>query len=287
MNLHILFCQPSEGTVLPTSVLAITLADEVQYRCAGFVQAEIERYADALEEESPEEEDEDEESDRDSEDEGKSKRKKAKKVKGKKPLEASDKSSSSHLEREYAFMNVIATFLRAIKTGAIHYRHAATLLTHYGRLGPVFDLCSKVIVDILREEGMYNGQGAAVVEVILQSLRDVSPVRCIHFPITHSIFLQSFQLYLDGITTSEEHTVALAKSLAACFLIRGAHLAIVRRLDSQFVVDVHINALTWISKRLAAYENAKNKSGISKSLTFFKVLVPLSSTLDSRDSMKM
>ncbi|KAH8097102.1 hypothetical protein BXZ70DRAFT_1009416 [Cristinia sonorae] len=273
MNLHILFCPPSEEVTLPTSVLALSLDDEAQYRCAGFVQAEIERYADELEEPSPDAEDdsEPEESESDeSGDEDRPKRRKSKKSKGKKPaLTTPDKSSSSHLEREYAFMNVIATFLRAIKTGSIHYRHASTLLAHYGRLGPVFDLCSKVIVDILREEGMYNGQGEAVVQVILQSLQE------------------SFLLFLDGVTDSEEHTTALAKSLSACMMIRGAHLAVVRRLDSQFVVNIHTSALTWIGKRLAAYETAKNKKALHKALVFFKVLVPLSASLDSRDSMKI
>lgn len=178
MNLHILFCPPTEGTVLPTSVIALSLEDEVQYRCAGFVQAEIERYADELEELAPNADDGSEEEESDGEESGnesRPRRKKGKRSRGKKSAEVpTDKSSSSHLEREYAFMNVIATFLRAIKTGAIHYGHSATILAHYGRLGPVFDLCSKVIVDILREEGMYNGQGSTVVEVVLQSLREVS-----------------------------------------------------------------------------------------------------------------
>ncbi len=70
-------------------------------------------------------------------------------------------------------MGVMATFLRAIGAGAIHFRHSATLLTHYGRLGPSFDLCAKVIVDILLEEGMYRDNGEAVVEVILHALREV------------------------------------------------------------------------------------------------------------------
>lgn len=182
MNLHILFCPPTEGTTLPTSVLAISLDDQAQYRCAGFVQAEIERYADELEDLAPDAEEEgsqDGGSDaEDSEnDAGPSKRKKSKKAKGKKPagiLGKGSPSSSSRLEREYAFMNVIATFLRAIRVGAIHYRHVTTLLAHHGRLGPVYDSCSKVVVEILREEGMYNEHGAAVVDVIFQSLRDVS-----------------------------------------------------------------------------------------------------------------
>ena len=48
MNLHVLFC-PTEavgpdGSSFPTASLALNLDDEVQYRCAGFIQAEIERY---------------------------------------------------------------------------------------------------------------------------------------------------------------------------------------------------------------------------------------------------
>jgi len=41
---------------LPTASLALALDDEVQYRCAGYIQAEIERYADALEDETVAEE---------------------------------------------------------------------------------------------------------------------------------------------------------------------------------------------------------------------------------------
>jgi cohesin complex subunit SA-1/2 len=52
MNLHILFCPAQsispDGSALPTAAMALPLDDEVQYRCAGFVQAEIERYAEEL-----------------------------------------------------------------------------------------------------------------------------------------------------------------------------------------------------------------------------------------------
>ena len=52
MNLHVLFC-PTEtvgpdGASFPIASLALSLDDEVQYRCAGFIQAEIERYAEEL-----------------------------------------------------------------------------------------------------------------------------------------------------------------------------------------------------------------------------------------------
>lgn len=57
MNLHILFAPPQpdadDANVPPTATLPLTLDEEVQYRCAGFVQAEIERYAEDMEELSP------------------------------------------------------------------------------------------------------------------------------------------------------------------------------------------------------------------------------------------
>ena len=36
--------------MLPTAALPLELDDEVQYRCAGFIQAAIEQYAEVLEE---------------------------------------------------------------------------------------------------------------------------------------------------------------------------------------------------------------------------------------------
>jgi cohesin complex subunit SA-1/2 len=77
------------------------------------------------------------------------------------------------LEQEYAFIDVISTFLRAIRAGAIQIQHGAVLLAHYGRLGPTFDACSKVIVDVLREEGMMNNRGEVVSLVVTHALQEV------------------------------------------------------------------------------------------------------------------
>ena len=70
-------------------------------------------------------------------------------------------------------MGVMTTFLRAIRAGVIHFQHSTTLLAHYGRLGPSFDLCAKVILDILREEGLYKNNGTEVVTVISHAIREV------------------------------------------------------------------------------------------------------------------
>lgn len=89
MNLHILFCPAQtvapDGSDLPTAALALTLDDEAQYRCAGFVQAEIERYAEELDENKSEDGDSDEQdSEREqSEEERGAKAARSKKSKGK------------------------------------------------------------------------------------------------------------------------------------------------------------------------------------------------------------
>ena len=72
------------------------------------------------------------------------------------------------------FIDVISTFLRAIRTGVIQVRHGDVLLAHYGRLGPAFDSCTKVIIDILKEEGLSNDNSQLIVLVIIQTMKEVS-----------------------------------------------------------------------------------------------------------------
>ncbi|CCM03065.1 uncharacterized protein FIBRA_05185 [Fibroporia radiculosa] len=278
MNLHILFCpaqsMASDGSRLPTASLPLSLDDEVQYRCAGFIQAEIERYADELEFSVPapaggSEEDEESDGSQSGDDVN---AKQTKGGSGKRRQHGGKDSvarptSRSQLEKEYAFMGVIATFLRAIRAGVIHFRHSVTILTHYGRLGPAFDMCSKVIVEILREEGMYKDNGAVVVEIVCQALSD------------------SFTLVIEGIVHTEDHTVALAKLLASCLVIRGAQLSIVRKLDGPHIVKIHTTALSWIGKKLVTYESSKNKKARNRAILFFKALLPLLSSVDSRDAL--
>jgi cohesin complex subunit SA-1/2 len=183
-------------------------------------------------------------------------------------------------------MGTISTFLRAIRAGAVHVRHSAVLLAHYGRLGPAFDLCTKVIIDALREEGMYRENGDLVVDVVTQALKEVRLTRVVRRrPLTNPT--QSFTLVLDSIVRGEDHAVALAKQLGQSFMIRGAQLSIVKKLDSQHIVQTHTNLLTWIVKRIGTYEAAKNKKARKTAILFFRVLQPLLAAVDSRDALKM
>ena len=175
----------------------------------------------------------------------------------------------SALEQEYQFMATISTFLRAIRTGAVHIKHSDVLLANYGRLGPSFDLCTKVIIDVLREEGMYNDNGELVVSVIKNSL------------------LEAFSLVMDGVVKNEERMVSLAKQLATSFLIRGAQLSVVRRLDARYVAKTHKELLHEAIKHVSASEKSKQKKRLGVSVSFFRGLVPLLKGVESRDALAM
>ncbi|KAJ7507277.1 hypothetical protein B0H11DRAFT_1706223, partial [Mycena galericulata] len=274
MHVHILFATPG-------ITLDIALDDEVQFRCAGYVQAEIERYAETLvepdEAEQDEDEDEDEEKENDSGDEGSNAGEDGKKGKGKvrapktkkRAVKEVDPTSTSQLLSEYSFIELTAAFLRAIHARVLHVRHSAILLSHYGRLGITFDHFAKAIMEMMREEGMVNDNGDVVVVVINQALQE------------------AFTMVLDGIVADETNVVHLAKQLAPSFLLRGAHLAVLKKLDAQYIVQIQTTLLSWISKRIAGYESNGNKKSFRIAVTFFKALIPLLSGIQSRDAMKI
>ncbi|KAJ7248617.1 hypothetical protein B0H12DRAFT_1123467 [Mycena haematopus] len=273
MNIHIAFG--------PAHKMAILLDDEVQFRCAGYIQAEIERYAESLVEPDAEDQDEDEDEGKENDDgeegsdagdegkkQGKGKAKAAPKTK-KRAVKEVDPNSPAQLLSEYSFMDLIVTFLRAIRAGVLHVRHTAILLSHYGRLGVTFDQFTKAIVEILRDEGMTKANGDVVVVVLNQALRE------------------AFTLVLDGFLPDETNVVQLAKHLAPTFILRGAHLAVLKKLDAQYIVQIQTNALSWIAKRIAGYEAAGNKKSFRVAITFFRALIPLLAVIQSRDAMKI
>ena len=94
-------------------------------------------------------------------------------------------------------------------------------------------------------------------------------------------------LYVDGVAHTADHTVALGKLIASCFVIRGAQLAVVRRLDGAFVVQVHTSAINFVCKKIGSYSTAQNKRLRTKCLAFFKALSPLLRAVDARDALKM
>ncbi|CAE6479177.1 unnamed protein product [Rhizoctonia solani] len=268
LNLCILF-QPNRSAEEDSAFkqpIPMTLPDELQLRCKDYIQTEIEQYIDLLDEERGDDDEDKSGSDDESSslsDEDGTKAKKSKKPKNaKKPERGGSPSSKglpqARLEREYAFHLVISAFLRAIRTGAIHIEHSAVLLGHYGRVSSVYDQCIKVIIDVLREEGMYGGNAEL-----------------------------SFSLYIDHVSKSDANTIALAKALSAALVIRGAQLSVLRRLDTAQVATVHTTCISWIVKKISGYQTMGNKHARNRSVAFFKSLVHLLGTVESADAIRI
>lgn len=180
----------SNETQLPLAPFSLTLDDELQYRCAGFIQAEIERYAEFIDESegprSHHSEGSEEVSDVGEGDNATTptKARRPKKIHKTSMCELHAAQKVPHfdsakldsrdlLEREYIFIDVVSTFLRAIRAGAIRIQHGAVVLAHYGRLEAAFDTCSKIIVDALREESIMKNNPELVASVIIQAVQEV------------------------------------------------------------------------------------------------------------------
>jgi cohesin complex subunit SA-1/2 len=94
-------------------------------------------------------------------------------------------------------------------------------------------------------------------------------------------------LALEGLVNDETESLALAKILAQTFVLRGMQLSILKRLDAQYIVQIHTTLLNWIAKRLKAYESNKNKKLKKTSILFFKLLVPLANGIEDEHALKM
>ncbi|KAJ3840935.1 hypothetical protein F5878DRAFT_43352 [Lentinula raphanica] len=276
LDLHILFlsAQDNAEDMLPS--LALAMDDEVQWRCAGYVQAEVERYADALDrgkksdssKEVDESEDSNEDHSPDNED-GQSKARNSRhKSTSRRNASEVDYTSRTLLQQEYVFIEVMSTFLRAMRTGIIHIRHGAVLLAHYGRFGPAFDSCAKVVIEILKEEGLAGDDGQLIVLVVTQAMKE------------------AFNVNRHILSRDDSSFIALSKLLSSCFILRGGQLTVLRRLDSQYIVEIHTTLINWVIKQLGSRSNSNSKD--SKTLLlFFRGLIPLVAALQSRDALKI
>ena len=56
-------------------------------------------------------------------------------------------------------------FVGAIRCGVLEVDHAKEPLAHYGRFGATYDAIVKKLVDVLRDEGIYNKEADTVQHV--------------------------------------------------------------------------------------------------------------------------
>ncbi|KAJ3862613.1 hypothetical protein EV359DRAFT_44818 [Lentinula novae-zelandiae] len=274
LDLYVLFLSAPNDAENTLPSLTMIMNDEVQWRCAGYIQAEVERYADAVNhsynEDSNTEDDQtdDSESEGDAEGQSKKNKKATKKTDSRENDSEVDFASRPLLEQEYVFIDVISTFLRAMRIGVIQVRHGAVLLAHYGRLGPAFDSCAKLVIEILKDEGLLGEHGQLIVLVVTQAMKE------------------AFNVHRHSKSNDDTKFAALGKLLSSCFLLRGGQLTILRRLDVQLLVEIHTSLLTWIIKQIGARPSSNSKD-LKSLLSFFQGLVPLVSAVQNRDALRI
>ncbi|GAA6013136.1 hypothetical protein JCM11491_005192 [Sporobolomyces phaffii] len=277
--------------------LHVECSEELQARCSGYIEAEIERFAERLaaereaEEDEAEEEDEEEEaddsgSDTEMEESAKKKKKSKAKAKGKgkkvvkgnkvdkrkkktpSSIRADNARQQSRLVASQRFERTISGFARAIHVGIFDIRHSTLLLKYWGRLGSTFDDFSRLLMHDLRDEGNYGDGGDVVATVIIESLQG------------------ALELYLDSSDTSDEHLVSLGRNLVQIAVVRGAQLAVVSSIPATNHLRVHLDSLDFIVKRIKQFVEAKRTDDRNKALSFFKALAHLVFGLDGRSALK-
>jgi cohesin complex subunit SA-1/2 len=189
LQLHMLVTQigtnpasTSDNDEQPLRAMRLECPDEVQYRCAGFIEAQIQQYAaetgaNDLEEPEESETGSDDEHEADGDADRPSKSRKSDKAVSRATL----LSPYEQLEAEYAFNAVISTFVKALALGVVQLRHSAHILAHIGRLGSLYDECAKYLVETVRDEGLYNGSVSLAVGVLQETFEKVRDLSMANF----------------------------------------------------------------------------------------------------------
>lgn len=165
----------------------LTLSVQTQYRCAGFVQAEIERYASLFD---PKGNTSDELVD-ENEDEQGNDSVHVEEGSCESPLLYSLKTMSAYASMPsvtafrpvtlaqhaatYAFNDLMVSYARAICVDVLDLHHASTMLIHYDRFGPFFNECCRWLGDAVRQFGVLGDAGHAAAGVAVESLKGVRP----------------------------------------------------------------------------------------------------------------
>jgi cohesin complex subunit SA-1/2 len=136
LNLHILLNGKIPGASPVAKACSLTLEDETQHRLGGAFSATLERHASDLDD-----------------------------------LDANKEGDD---DLQLPFLQLVSVFVGAIRCGVIEVDHAKEPLAGYGRFGGTYDAIMRRLVDVLRDEGIYNKQGQTVIAVAEAAIQDVS-----------------------------------------------------------------------------------------------------------------
>lgn len=174
--------------------------------------------------------------------------------------------------------------------------HAKEPLAHCGRFGATYDAIARKLVDVLRDEGIYNRESDTVVAVATEALQAVSFTRSdLNGSVRINTF-QSFNVFLDTSDHEPAAPLVLTKILASTFTIHGNHFAVLKHLHPNDAEQFHTDSIISIFRKVATYakqermaKSADVKARYAKKraqcLTIFKCLILLLGPVNGRGAL--
>lgn len=141
INLHLLFSNRTAEPKPAARVAVLEMPTDKQHKLGGAFQSVVDRYASDIEDGLDEDE---------------------------------DHLSLASAQREVVFLQLVAVFVGAVRCGVLDVELAKEPLEHYGRFGSTYDALVKKLVDVLRDEGIFNKQADTVQHVVSEALQNVS-----------------------------------------------------------------------------------------------------------------
>jgi cohesin complex subunit SA-1/2 len=268
LDLHIFFASvyasgvgnAEEGEEEASLLLPLRLKCDTttQARLASFVESQLASYTreSSSMEESSQEVDEDEDGDG------------TLVVKGKAATaDESTRPSLKTLQRQMDFVSGISHFIGAIRLGIIQVQYSTSLLSKFGRLGHIYDACLRVLVETIREVGISEAKPERACNVVLDSLLQA-----------HSLFSN------DEDAIHEASLINLAKMLSSSLVVRGAQLAILKKVEGRAVVNMHNRGIKVIFEKLEKDPDADLETQ-QKTLSLFKAWSQLLVSLEPREAI--
>lgn len=85
-----------------------------------------------------------------------------------------DERSLEKAQGEFVFLQLVSVFVGAVRCGVLEVDHAKEPLAHFGRFGATYDAVVRKLIDVLRDEGIYNKVADTVLHVAGSALQTVS-----------------------------------------------------------------------------------------------------------------
>ena len=174
--------------------------------------------------------------------------------------------SLHELAKSHAFAEVTSEFTKAVRIGVIELRHAAVILAHVHRFPQPYDECGRFLADALREVAVQGDEGDMVATVVIDALRE------------------AHTLYLDGKVPAEDQLLALARKLGSAIVVRGPHLSIAKRIDSDALVRIHLDTIADAIAKGAAADVGADESP-APAFVLFKALGLMLAGITGREAL--